>query len=142
MDNFLKENNIKTIKFLHNNSYEYENYIICGTRGWIDSNAEEDVKILKRELLRLELSLNYGIKRFGENKKKIVLMHYPPFLENVKEVNFLEKMQEYGIEYCIYGHIHGKTDEEKKYVEGINVKFRLVSCDYLKFKLLLIDKGL
>lgn len=136
MDKFLQENNIKTIKFLYNNSYSYGNYIICGTRGWLDSNAEEDIKILNRELLRLELSLKEGIIKYGEDKKIIVLMHYPPFLENVNNINFIELMNKYNVEYCIYGHIHGKQDEEKEYVENSNIKFKLVSCDFLNFKLL------
>lgn len=138
MDKFLQENNIKTIKFLYNNSYSYGNYIICGTRGWLDSNAEEDIKILNRELLRLELSLKDGIIKYGEDKKIIVLMHYPPFLENVNNINFIELMNKYNVEYCIYGHIHGKQDEEKEYVENSNIKFKLVSCDFLNFKLLKI----
>lgn len=136
MDKFLQENNIKTIKFLYNNSYSYGNYIICGTRGWLDSNAEEDIKILNRELLRLELSLKEGMIKYGEDKKIIVLMHYPPFLENVNNINFIELMNKYNVEYCIYGHIHGKQDEEKEYVENSNIKFKLVSCDFLNFKLL------
>lgn len=135
MDKFLQENNIKTISFLHNNSYNYEAYIICGTRGWVDSNAEEDVKILNRELLRLEISLKEGIAKYGENKKIIVLMHYPPFLENVNGVNFIELMNKYKVEYCIYGHIHGKLDKEVNNIENSNIKFKLVSCDYLNFKL-------
>lgn len=141
MNNFLQENNIKTIEFLHNNSYIYENYIICGTRGWLDSNTEEDIKILKREILRLELSLNDAIKKYGNDKKIIVNMHYPPFLENAKEVSFIELMNKYNVEYCIYGHIHGKQDEEIEHIENCNIKFKLVSCDYLKFKLFLLDKS-
>lgn len=138
MCKFLQENNIKTINFLHNNSYNYEDHIICGTRGWLDSNNEEDIKILNRELLRLELSLKEGIEKYGNNKKIIVLMHYPPFLENVNDISFIELMNKYNVEYCIYGHIHGKQDEEIQSVENSNTKFKLVSCDYLNFELLKI----
>ena len=132
MNKFLETNNLKTIKFLHNNSYCYEDYIICGTRGWEDSNGEDNLKILKRELLRLELSIQDGIKKYGPDKKIIVLMHYPPFLENVNEVNFIELMEKYNVEICLYGHIHGKTDKEKE-LNRSNIKFKLVSCDFLKF---------
>jgi len=135
MEKFLEEKNINTIKFLHNNSYLYGDYIICGTRGWIDSTLEEDIKILKRELLRLELSLNDGIMRFGDDKKIIVNMHYPPFLENVNEVNFIDFMNKYNVKYCIYGHIHGKVDEEIKRTPDSDINFKLVSCDFLDFKL-------
>ena len=135
MEKFLFDNNINTIKFLHNNSYLFGDYIICGTRGWIDSNSEEDIKILKRELLRLELSLKDGIERFGEDKKIIVNMHYPPFLENTDKVNFINLMNKYNVQYCIYGHIHGKFDEEIKRILDSDINFKLVSCDFLNFKL-------
>ena len=43
MRKFLKENNFENIDFLYNNSYEYENKIIVGTRGWIISDEEEKI---------------------------------------------------------------------------------------------------
>ena len=137
MNKFLQENDIKTINFLHNNSYNYEDFIICGTRGWIDSDDEENIRILKRELLRLELSLNTSTENCGD-KKIIVLMHYPPFIENASDVNFIELMNKYNVKYCIYGHIHGKQDAEIQHIENCNIEFRLVSCDYLNFNLLKI----
>ena len=45
------------MKFIQNNSFSYEDYGICGTRGWIiaeeDNASEHDKKIYNRELLRL-----------------------------------------------------------------------------------------
>lgn len=134
MSKFLEENDIKSINFLHNNSYLFENYIIAGTRGWEDSNTEDDLKILKREWLRLELSLKDGVNKYGNDKKIIVNMHYPPFIEST-DVNFIDLMNNYSVEYCIYGHIHGKTDKEIECIESSKIKFKLVSCDYLDFKL-------
>ena len=55
MRKFLNENNFENIDFLYNNSYEYENKIICGTRGWSITDAEMDKKLINRELMRLEL---------------------------------------------------------------------------------------
>ena len=34
MREFLKEKEFNNIDFIYNNSYEFENYIIAGTRGW------------------------------------------------------------------------------------------------------------
>ena len=34
MRTFLKQNNIENIDFIYNNSYEFENTVITGTRGW------------------------------------------------------------------------------------------------------------
>lgn len=134
MKKFLEENNIKTIDFLYNNSYLFEDYIIVGTRGWEDSNSEDDLKILKREWLRLELSLKDGVNKYGADKKIIVNMHYPPFIENA-DVDFINLMEKFNVEYCIYGHIHGKIDKEIETLENTKIKFKLVSCDYLNFRL-------
>ena len=57
MREFLEENNFKNIDFLYNNSYEFENRIIVGTRGWTISENQEDIRLFKREALRLELSI-------------------------------------------------------------------------------------
>ena len=56
MNNFLDEHGFDTIKIMHNNHYRYENYGICGTRGWINEtkNSEPaDGKVLAREAQRL-----------------------------------------------------------------------------------------
>ena len=44
-------------------------------------------------------------------------------------------MNKYNVEYCIYGHIHGKVDEEIKRILDSDINFKLVSCDFLVFKL-------
>ena len=49
MNNFLAENGFDSIFILHNNHYAYENYGICGTRGWINDDSEPaDAKVLAR----------------------------------------------------------------------------------------------
>lgn len=137
MRKYLKENNLKTIDFLHNNSYEFENYHICGTRGWtISENDSENKKIYKREVERLKLSLE-SLKQFKEEKDIIVCMHYPPIKEN-ETSKFVETMQEYNVKTCIYGHLHGAS--QKEVIEGKikNIQFKMVSCDYTNFKLIQI----
>ena len=48
MRKFLLEHNLKSIDFLYNNSFEVENKILCGTRGWslLDEDSIEDKKII------------------------------------------------------------------------------------------------
>ena len=142
MKNFLKENNYTDIYFLYNNSYEFEDKIICGTRGWsiIDENADE--KLIKRELIRLEISLQDGINKYGSDKEIIVFMHYPPITKNKmligEEAEFVKMMKKYNVKRCYYGHLHGASiaDAVEENVEGI--EFKLVSADGLDFKLLKI----
>lgn len=139
MNKYLKENNFENIEFLYNNSYLVEDKIIVGTRGWLNSwKSEENYKILKRENDRLKLSIQDGIKKFGEDKEMIAFIHYPPFYkENVpEEIDFIKTLKENNIKKCYYAHLHG--DSHREAVEGdVNgIEFKLVSSDYLKFDLL------
>ena len=141
MRRFLKENDFTSIDFLYNNSYEYEDKIICGTRGW-NIAEEEDRKIIDRELLRLELSIKDGIEKFGADKEIIVFMHYPPITKmkmlSEEEYEFVNLMKKYNVERCYYGHLHGESIQEaiEGNIEGI--EFKLISADGLEFKLLKI----
>lgn len=140
MRNFLKDNKFENIDFIYNNSYEYEGNIIVGTRGWILSDNSEDKRLVKRELLRLELSIQDGIKKYGNEKPIIVCMHYPPVLKNSNygRTEFTEVMKKYNVKKCIYGHLHGtsQTDVVEGIIEGID--YKMVSCDYTKFELIRI----
>jgi len=136
--NYLKENNFNTIDILFNNSYEVEGCVIAGTRGW-DYTKLNEIKIIEREIGRLELSLK-DAKRKNENKDIIVCMHYPPisknYLENEFERKILYLLKEYNVKKCIYGHLHGNSHSGA--IIGIKegIEFSLVSADYLDFKLL------
>lgn len=137
MREYLKENNFEKIDFLHNNSYLFEDKIIVGTRGWQDENAKEDKRIIKRENLRLELSIKDGIKKYGEEKGIIACIHYPPFNRyEENELNYISTMKKYNIKTCIYGHLHGERTHKEAKTGIINgIEFKLVSCDYTKFDL-------
>ena len=140
MRQFLKENNFTNIDFLYNNSYEYENKILCGTRGWSIADEEMDKKLINRELIRLELSIKDGINKFGNDKEIIIFMHYPPITKakiiSQQETEFVNLMKKYNVKRCYYGHLHGASisDAIEGNVEGI--EFKLVSADGLDFKLL------
>lgn len=141
MKNFLKENNFQNIDFLHNNSFLIENKIITGTRGWTlnTEDPENSKKIIKRECMRLKMSIEQGIKLYGEDKEIIVFMHYPPItninvLKN-ETTDFMKIMMDYNIKRCFYGHLHGNSikDAVEQNINGIELK--LVSSDGLDFKL-------
>ena len=141
MREYLEENGFENIDFLHNNSYEFENYIIAGTRGWQDENKKEDKRITKREKLRLELSIKDGVEKYGDDKDIIVCMHYPPFNDYEElEYSYIDTMKKYNVIKCIYGHLHGE-DSHKEAKEGVikDIDFKLVSCDYTGFDLIKIN---
>ena len=139
MREFLREKEFNNIDFIYNNSYEFENYIIAGTRGWnLVSENIDDKKIKDRELLRLENSIIDGIRKYGEDKPIIVCMHYPPLLKELKNSEFTKILEKYNVKYCLYGHLHGKS--HINVFDGIynNVNYKMVSCDYTGFKLIKI----
>ena len=140
MRKFLTENKFKNIDFLHNNSFEFENKIIVGTRGWSKTEGtQDDTKIINREILRLELSIKDGIEKYGENKEIIVFMHYPPIIKsdliNNEISGFIKVMKKYNINKCFYGHLHSNSIREAVEGEYYGINFKLVSADGLDFKL-------
>lgn len=145
MREFLQENKFENIDFVYNNSYLFEDKIIVGTRGWALNDTENSDKMNHREEERLKLSLQSGVDNFGD-KEIICIMHYPPIIEenkndannqskNLKVSNYVQIMKEYNVKTCLYGHLHGESHKEafEGIIEGIN--FKLVSSDYLDFKL-------
>ena len=133
MRNFLEENKFKNIDFIYNNSYLVENKVLTGTRGWNLLDTENSSKMIKRESIRLQLAIEDGIKKYGDDKEIIVFMHYPPISNTNKKSDFLKILKQYDIKRCYYGHLHGKSHQDA--VEGIvdGIEFKLISADYLNF---------
>jgi uncharacterized protein len=129
------------MKFLQNNYYRYEEYAVCGGRGWICPNEvkfdENDKKIYHREVHRIKLSLDAAKKDGYE--KIIVITHYPPTNDKLEESEFTKLYKEYNVEKVIYGHLHGKESFKMGLKEVYNgVEYSLASCDYTEFKLIKI----
>lgn len=123
-------------KFIQNNYYTYDNYAICGTRGWIcpgsNSFTLKDEKIYKRELIRLRLSLEAAKKDNYDNI--IVMLHYPPTNEKFEETEIIKIIKEFNVGKVIYGHLHGPVLSGKLFEGEIDgVEYILTSADYLNF---------
>ena len=137
MDVFLKNNSLDSISILFNNSYVVDDYAICGTRGWfLENESQNDIKVLNREVGRLEMSIQSAIKT---GKEPIVFLHYPPVYGTTKCDEIFNVLLKYDIKKCYYGHLHGKKNMrfaiEGEY-EGID--FKLISCDRLSFMPILV----
>ena len=139
MKKFLKDNNLEKIDFLYNNSYCIENKIIVGTRGWNILDNENDNKMVKRESVRLELSIQNAIKEYGENKEIIAFMHYPPITLNSmykkEDTEFIKILKKYKIKKCYYAHLHGNSHKDAVIGEVDEIDYKLISADYLDFDL-------
>ncbi|MDE5600797.1 MAG: metallophosphoesterase [Oscillospiraceae bacterium] len=130
IDMFFKENDFKTLNFLFNNCYEYEDYSICGTRGWVNEPGKTaDKKILEREAGRLKLSLDFA------KKTPIVFLHYPPIFGDSRTQEILDVLHKYEIKQVYYGHLHGRSCKYAVQGEVDGIFYKLISSDYLNFKL-------
>lgn len=138
MRKYIKEKNFENIDFLINNSYEFENKIIVGTRGWTLTEDAEDKRLTQREVARLELSIKSGIEQYGTEKEIIAFMHYPPITKNNLNTEYIKILKKYNIKRCFYGHLHASAIQDA--IEGNidGIEFKLVSADGLDFKILKI----
>ncbi len=129
---FCEENNFSDQFILNNNHYQYNGWAICGTRDWFfeeTRSSDHDEKVFKRELIRLEASLQSA----GE-LPKAVFLHYPPKYKGYECPEILELLQKYQVKKCYYGHLHGPSHGLA--IEGLwdGVEYKLVSADRLDFK--------
>ena len=128
---------------LQNDCIVLDECSLAGSRGWVlpTENAPlkaEDERVFRREVLRMELSLQAAREK-GGNRPIFVLMHYPPFSETGEESDFTKLFVAYGVQKVVYGHLHGAAT--KSAFNGVRqgVEYRLVSADALDFKLLRIQ---
>lgn len=136
LQEFLDKNGFDTISFLHNNSFEVENYIICGTRGWIFENGQQqDEKVILREAGRLKASLDY----MDSDKEKIVFLHYPTIYQEQRANHIINTLKQYNIKRCFYGHLHGKTINYAFNGVSDGIKYKLISADAIDFCPYIID---
>jgi predicted phosphohydrolase len=127
---FFKNNNFSTIKILQNSSVKVDDVYVCGTRGWKCRNEDKnDIKIVKREVERLKLSLNSAK---DQALKRIVFMHFPPVYDG-NENSLMEVLVENKISMCYYGHVHGSAVKKAIIGNFRGVDLQFVSCDFLQF---------
>lgn len=124
--------------FVQNDSVVFEPYAIGGTRGWNLPGADgfddpQDEKIYKRELGRLQLAL----ESLPEGCLRIAMLHYPPLL-SASPTGFTELLEAAKVRLCVYGHMHLGGGLRPFEGEFGGVEYRLLSCDFLDFKPLLL----
>lgn len=132
LETFFRQQEIDSIRVLHNNCILYGDIALCGTRGWFyeeEKGGAHDKKIMDREIGRLETSL-----KAAGGREIYCFLHYPPIYSGYECREILELLRSYGVKECCYGHLHGHS--HKKAVQGQvgGVNYRLVSGDYLNFQ--------
>lgn len=129
---FCEENAFTNQFILNNNHYECEGYAICGTRGWFfeeERSGEHDEKIFKRELIRLEASL-----QSAGTLPKIVFLHYPPKYKGYECQEIIELLKRHDVRQCYYGHLHGPSHALAMEGPWDGIEYKLVSADRLNFR--------
>ena len=128
---------------LQNDAIKFGEYVICGTRGWSvpepgEEQSAEDEKIFKREVIRLELTLQSAKKLQTNGEKIICMMHYPPCNFRREQSQFTELIEKYGVSSVVFGHLHGYKKIQTKFVMN-GIDYYLTSCDMVENKLISIE---
>lgn len=125
-----------SIKLLQNDSFVFGDVAIAGGRGWTlpgdEYFTEEDEKIYKREVERLRLSFeSLHDKRY---EHLVAALHYPPMNSRHEPSEVTEMLARYGVEVCIYGHLHG--DGIAAGFSGVRdgIRYQLLSADSVDFR--------
>lgn len=127
---------------IQNDSVKFGQYVFCGTRGWAvpekEPISDEDKKMLNREKERLELALKSAKEKLEVGDKLVCMVHYPPFNSKLENSIFTELMEKYGVNKCVYGHLHGENSRSVKYLKKNEVEYYLTSCDKVQNQLVTI----
>lgn len=129
---FCEENGFENMWILNNNCYFYGDVPLCGTRGWFfeeEKHTEHDGKVFRRELMRLEASLQMA----GEGRK-LCFLHYPPRYRGYSCPEIMALLRQYGVSDCYYGHLHGDSHKLAIQGESDGIRLHMVSADWLNFK--------
>ena len=156
VEEFMASHGLTSMKILKNKGFVVENTLIAGTRGWLlpenPESKKEDEKIYVREVGRLQRSLLDSIRAYeageveGEEKadirpaRKIAMLHYPPIYVSGNSNGFTKALEEFGVDICLYGHLHGRAHQNAFNGVKNGVDYRLISADFLRFDPVLVEK--
>ena len=129
----------QSINALYRSSCVINGVAFIGCKGL--SFEKEDVadegshkKDLKRQLANLEASLNHLRESEEEYSTIVALIHYPPAGPGETKSPVTKLLEEAGVSWCIYGHLHSKEDFDYAIQGQVGkVNYSLTSADYLSF---------
>ncbi len=124
---------------IQNDALKFGDFIICGTRLWnvpdgTKKMTPENEKIYKRELIRLELTLQDAKKMQTNDEKIVCMLHYPPYTFREEDNEVTALLEKYGVACVVYGHIHAYCRQHLQ-LEKHGVRYFLTSCDIVENKL-------
>lgn len=140
-----------SMQCIHNDAILWQDIAIGGSRLWDTyeyqfnkyiafkenplqkklQNAPEPEMIFLRELERLRLSL----KQLSPCARiRIAITHYPPIGAHLEPSRASEILEQFQIQYCVFGHLHNVKQHALPFGLARGVNYFLASCDYLDFK--------
>ena len=93
-------------------------------------DAEEIEALFVKELGRLEQSLQQ--LDVGATCR-IAITHYPPIGADLAPSRASSLLEQYGIETCLFGHLHNVRPGSLPFGSARGVDYRLISADYIDF---------
>lgn len=125
---------------VQNSAVDVGEAVVCGTRGWMfqtgdEALSPEDERIMNRELIRLELALQAALKLAAGAKPIVVMLHYPPLYDQMRDTPFTRLLEKYPVHTVVYGHLHGPAIHAGFSGWHAGVRYLLTSSDSLGFSL-------
>jgi predicted phosphohydrolase len=133
-----------SIALLHCDSFVFGDVAIAGGRCWTLPGDEwftdDDERIYRREIERLKLSFESLTGK--PHRRLLAALHFPPMNSRHDATEVTELLERYGVEVCVYGHLHG--DGIRAGFEGVRngVRYKLVSADSVGFTPVEVYPGL
>lgn len=119
---------------VQNDAVSLGGFAVCGTRGWLlpthPKFDDHDALLYQREQERLKLALDQAGKL---DQPVVVMIHYPPLSQAGEDTLFTELLEAYGVDLCVYGHLHGAAHRFAFEGKKNGVEYRLTSADFLDF---------
>jgi len=121
---------------IQNDALRIGGVVIAGTRGWVCPGShefgEQDGKIYRRELGRLELSLAHARELRRPDDLAVVMLHYPPTNPRLEPSGFTERIARFEPEALVFGHVHGGRQQVLSDIDRVRVQF--VAADAVRFR--------
>lgn len=142
---------------IQNDSVFLDGVAFGGARGWVDPKldfrglfpgldrdeadpallheirgGDEDTRIYRRELRRLEASLR-GMPSAAE--LRVALLHFPPSSPGMEETEVTRLLERYRVSVVVFGHLHGTGADTvvNPYGTRSGVRYYIASADLVGF---------
>ncbi len=128
---------------LQNDAFDLGETVLVGGRGWVAPDdplsGPNDPAIFQRELGRLRLSIEDADRKFGREKHRIAMLHFPPWIEGRDPGDVVAALKAGGVRTCVYGHLHGADHALAMTGDHDGIRYRLVAADAIDFAPALLD---